>query len=64
MLAARIARAHTGRAPVVAKFEGSYHGSWDDVQWSVGAQGDGMGPASAPEPVAATGGLVTRTGAS
>jgi glutamate-1-semialdehyde 2,1-aminomutase len=61
MLAARIARAHTRRA-LVAKFEGSYHGSWDDVQWSVGAQGDGMGPASAPEPVAATGGLVGATG--
>ena len=61
MLAARIARAHTGRA-LVAKFEGSYHGSWDDVQWSVGAQGDGMGPASAPQPVAATGGLVGANG--
>lgn len=34
MMAIRIARAHTGRSLVV-KFEGSYHGTYDDVQWSV-----------------------------
>ncbi len=58
MLAARVARAFTGR-PVVAKFEGSYHGSWDDVAWSVGGGG---GPRDAPEPVPATGGLTGHAG--
>jgi len=58
MVAARIARAFTGRG-VVAKFEGSYHGSWDDVAWSVGAGG---GPRDAPEPVPATGGLTGHAG--
>jgi len=53
MLAARIARAFTGRS-VIAKFEGSYHGSWDDVAWSVGGAD---GPPDAPVPVPATGGL-------
>jgi len=61
MLAARIARAFTGRR-VVAKFEGSYHGSWDDVAWSVGPSGDRMGAPSAPSPVAATGGLAGHGG--
>lgn len=59
MLAIRLARAFTGR-PVVAKFEGSYHGSYDDVQWSVSTPG--AGPAQAPEPVAASAGLVTAAG--
>jgi len=58
MLAARIARAFTGR-PVVAKFEGSYHGSWDDVAWSVGG---GDGPPDAPVPAPATGGLTGHAG--
>lgn len=61
MLAARMARAFTGRR-VVAKFEGSYHGSWDDMAWSVGPTGDRMGSASAPSPVAATGGLAGHGG--
>jgi len=61
MLAVRIARAVTGR-PLVAKFEGSYHGSYDDVVWSVGPASDAMGPADAPTPVPATGGLVSAAG--
>jgi len=61
MLAARMARAFTGR-PLVAKFEGSYHGSWDDVAWSVGPQGAAMGESAAPAPVAATAGLVGASG--
>ncbi len=43
MLALRIARGYSGR-PVIAKFEGSYHGSYDDVSWSVGAGAASMGP--------------------
>src|SRR5262249_21814330 len=35
MMALRIARGFT-RRDVIAKFEGSYHGSYDDVAWSVG----------------------------
>ena len=35
MIAVRHARAARGRSLVV-KCEGSYHGSWDDVNWSVG----------------------------
>src|SRR5688572_8913550 len=34
MMALRIARAFTGRS-TIAKFEGSYHGSYDDIAWSV-----------------------------
>ena len=34
MMAVRVARAFTGR-PLVAKAEGGYHGTWDDVQVSV-----------------------------
>jgi glutamate-1-semialdehyde 2,1-aminomutase len=37
MMALRFARAARGRSTVV-KFEGSYHGSYDDVSWSVGPQ--------------------------
>jgi glutamate-1-semialdehyde 2,1-aminomutase len=61
MLAVRIARAFTGR-PLVAKFEGSYHGSYDDMAWSVGPAGDAMGSADAPRPVPATAGLVEAGG--
>lgn len=61
MLAARMARAFTGRS-VIAKFEGSYHGSWDDVAWSVGPSGAAMGPPDAPTPVAASGGLTDPAG--
>ncbi len=55
MLAARLARAFTGRT-LVAKFEGSYHGAYDDMQWSVSTPG--MGSAEAPAAVAASAGLL------
>jgi len=59
MLAARVARAFTGRA-LIAKFEGSYHGAYDDVQWSVSTPG--MGSPEAPAPVAASAGLLRAEG--
>ncbi len=53
MMALRVARAFTGRDTVI-KFEGSYHGTYDDVQWSVSppakpAGGSGPGPGAKPE---------------
>jgi len=47
MIALRLARGFTGRQ-LVLKFEGSYHGSYDDVSWSVGPPADRIGPAEAP----------------
>ncbi|WP_194823329.1 aspartate aminotransferase family protein [Micromonospora sp. S-DT3-3-22] len=52
MFALRLARAHTGR-PLVAKAEGGYHGTTDDVMISVrppaDLAGDVRSPASVPE---------------
>ena len=45
MMAIRVARAFTGR-PLVAKAEGGYHGTWDDVQVSVAPPLDRAGPPS------------------
>jgi glutamate-1-semialdehyde 2,1-aminomutase len=59
MLALRLARAYTGRA-LVAKFEGSYHGAYDDVQWSVSTPG--MGSPETPSPVAASAGVLRPDG--
>ncbi len=56
MLALRIARGFTER-DLVIKFEGCYHGSYDDVLWSVGPPKEKFGPAESPTPVAATAGL-------
>lgn len=56
MLALRLARGFTGR-PVVAKFEGSYHGSYDDVSWSVGAAAAALGPVDHPSPAPESAGL-------
>jgi glutamate-1-semialdehyde 2,1-aminomutase len=53
MMALRLARAYTGR-PLVAKAEGGYHGTWDDVQLSVGRFD---GPPEAPSVVAESNGL-------
>lgn len=48
MLAVRAARAHTGR-PRIAKVEGGYHGTWDDVMIATGpAAGDPAHPPAAP----------------
>jgi glutamate-1-semialdehyde 2,1-aminomutase len=56
MLAVRLARAFTGR-PLIAKVEGGFHGTWDDVQVSVAPPLDRAGPADRPSPVADTAGL-------
>jgi glutamate-1-semialdehyde 2,1-aminomutase len=55
--ALRLARAATGRSTVV-KFEGHYHGWFDNVLWSVGPELDQMGPVEAPVPVPGTAGQV------
>jgi glutamate-1-semialdehyde 2,1-aminomutase len=56
MLAVRIARAYTGR-PILAKFEGSYHGSYDDVSWSLAPSEQDAGPVDRPVAVPASAGL-------
>ncbi|MFE2040523.1 aspartate aminotransferase family protein [Streptomyces sp. NPDC059477] len=48
--ALRLARAATGRR-VVVKFEGHYHGWFDNVLWSVAPDPAAAGPANAPVPV-------------
>jgi len=50
MFAVRLARGFK-RRPLVAKFEGSYHGSYDDVAWSVGPRPSEFGPKDAPSAV-------------
>lgn len=61
MLALRLARAFTGR-DVIAKFEGSYHGSYDDVSWSVGGPAAKLGEQARPNPVPESGGLPSGLG--
>lgn len=61
MMALRFARAFRQR-PIVVKFEGSYHGSYDDVAWSVAPSLDKVGPVDAPTPAADTSGLVSTDG--
>ena len=56
MMGVRFARAFRQRSLVV-KFEGSYHGSYDDVSWSVSPRLDQVGAHDAPLPVAETSGL-------
>ncbi len=56
MMAVRFGRAFTGR-PLIVKFEGSYHGSYDDVSWSVSPAPAKAGSADAPLPVAESAGL-------
>jgi glutamate-1-semialdehyde 2,1-aminomutase len=48
--ALRVARAHTGRSTVL-KFEGHYHGWFDNVLWSVAPEPADAGPREAPIPV-------------
>ncbi len=57
MIAVRIARAHTGR-DLVVKFEGSYHGIYDDVYWSISPRAERVGPADRPTAVPYSAGLV------
>ncbi len=61
MMALRIARAFTGRS-VVGKFEGAYHGIYDDVSWSVGPQLKDMGLAGDPVGVPDSAGLPAADG--
>ncbi len=61
MMALRFARAKRN-CTLIVKFEGSYHGSYDDVAWSVSPQLAKAGEAAAPNVVADTGGLVGSDG--
>jgi len=56
MFACRAARAYTGRSKI-AKIEGSYHGSYDAVQFGLNPEPGVWGPAEAPATVAATHGI-------
>jgi glutamate-1-semialdehyde 2,1-aminomutase len=56
MMALRVARAFTGR-PLIAKAEGGYHGTWDDVQLSVAPALDHAGAADHPLAVPESPGL-------
>ena len=47
MMAIKAARAYTGRDRI-AKFEGAYHGYYDDVQVSYSSRPDHWGPEDAP----------------
>ena len=49
-LAIRMARAFTGREKV-AKFEGAYHGSYDDMEVSVGAPPAALGTVDGPRSI-------------
>lgn len=60
MNAIRAARAYTGN-DLVAKFEGVYHGTHDDVQVSVGPPTHLAGPAGDPESVPESAGLPAST---
>ena len=56
MMAVKLARAFTGR-PMVAKFEGAYHGYYDYVQMSFSSTPADWGEARAPSRVPSSGGL-------
>jgi len=58
--AIRLARAATGRTKVI-KFEGHYHGWFDNVMWSTAPALDAAGPADAPIPVAGSKGQLADT---
>ena len=53
--ALRLARAATGRS-IVIKFEGHYHGWFDNVLWSVAPSPDQYGPVDAPASIPASAG--------
>jgi glutamate-1-semialdehyde 2,1-aminomutase len=57
--ALRAARAHTGRNKYI-RFEGHYHGWFDNVAWSINPPLDAAGPDDAPVPVAWCGGMARR----
>jgi len=56
MMAIKAARAYTGRDRI-AKFEGAYHGYYDDVQVSFNSRPDDWGPDDAPASVPSSGGI-------
>jgi glutamate-1-semialdehyde 2,1-aminomutase len=56
MMAIKAARAYTGRDRI-AKFEGAYHGYYDDVQVSFNSGPDRWGPDDAPASVPSSGGV-------
>jgi len=56
MMAIKAARAYTGRDRI-AKFEGAYHGYYDDVQVSFSSGPDTWGPDDAPASVPSSGGV-------
>ena len=63
MMAVRVARAFTGR-PLVAKAEGGYHGTWDDVQLSVSPPLDRAGAIERPVGIPDSPGLTPGASAS
>ncbi len=56
MMAIKAARAYTGRDRI-AKFEGAYHGYYDDVQVSFNSRASEWGPDDAPASVPSSGGI-------
>jgi glutamate-1-semialdehyde 2,1-aminomutase len=66
MMAVRFARAWRAMrqrgASTIVKFEGSYHGSYDDVAWSVSPKLADAGASDDPRPVAETSGLAGTEG--
>jgi glutamate-1-semialdehyde 2,1-aminomutase len=56
MMAIKAARAYTGRDRI-AKFEGAYHGYYDDVQVSFNSQAPDWGPDDAPASLPSSGGI-------
>lgn len=58
MMAARVARAFTGKQ-LIAKAEGGYHGTWDDITVSVAPPVDQAGPHERPTPYLDSKGLNT-----
>jgi glutamate-1-semialdehyde 2,1-aminomutase len=58
-MALRTARAFTGRARFI-RFEGHYHGWFDNVAFGNGGAAERIGPREAPTPVASTAGLPSR----
>jgi len=58
--ALRLARAATGREKVI-KFEGHYHGWFDNVLWSTAPAVASAGPSNAPTPVIGSKGQIAET---
>ena len=61
MMALRVARAFTGRETVI-KFEGSYHGTYDDEQWSVSPPAESLGANGLSDAIPGSAGLPSGAG--